>query len=72
MAAHNPEPPKNGPSRALLDADPDESFATILGRVTRYECTHCGEHRFTRPTHCKECGCDDFETVTPEVEHGGE
>lgn len=68
MGASEDRTPSNGPSRALLEADPDESVSEILKRVTRYECSECGESRFTRPQHCKECGCEDFDVVEPEVD----
>ena len=68
MAASDQPTRISGPSRALLDADPDEPISDILARVKRFECRDCGEQRFTRPMNCKECGCETFDVVEPEVD----
>ncbi len=60
--------PRNGPARALWEADEDTPVTEIpalLEEVARWECVSCGEQRFTCPQRCRRCGCADFQKTVP-------
>lgn len=60
--------PRNGPAKALWDADPEtpiEEIPELLRDVYRWECTDCGNVTFTHPGRCRRCKSTDFER------HGG-
>lgn len=55
--------PRNGPARALWEADKDtpvSQIPEILKTVDRWECDHCGNRRFTLPEHCGQCQSTTF------------
>lgn len=55
--------PRNGPARALWEADentPVNEIASLLNDVERWECTSCGVQKFTRPERCSRCGEAEF------------
>lgn len=52
--------PRNGPARALWEADKDTPIREILQSVDRWECNQCGNQRFTRPENCIKCGHGSF------------
>lgn len=60
--------PRNGPARALLDADPDTPVTElheVLKHVPRWRCLNCGQEKFTHPQNCSSCGEGSFEKRTP-------
>lgn len=60
--------PRNGPARALWEADGDtpvSEIPSLLNDVERWECINCGKQKFTRPTHCGECGEQEWVKTLP-------
>jgi hypothetical protein len=60
--------PRNGPARALWEADkttPVSEIASVLDDVERWECTSCGQQKFTRPECCSRCGEADYRKTVP-------
>lgn len=63
--------PRNALARALLDADPGDvpgNVPEILNSVERWECTSCGQQKFTRPEHCSCCGEAESRKTVPAEE----
>jgi hypothetical protein len=60
--------PRNGPARALWEADEDTpvgEIASLLDDVERWECTSCGKQKFTRPRCCSRCGGTEYQKTVP-------
>jgi len=58
--------PRNGPARALWEADentPVQEIPAILETVDRWECVSCEMQKFTRPGQCSRCGEQEFQQV---------
>lgn len=62
--------PRNGPARALWEADKDtpvRKIPEVLASVERWGCASCGKQRFTRPERCSQCAGAQFEKVVPDA-----
>lgn len=60
--------PRNGPARALWEADkntPVSEIGSLLDDVERWECTSCGKQKFTRPERCSRCGATEYQKTIP-------
>lgn len=60
--------PRNGPARALWEADentPVSEISSLLDDVERWECTSCGKQKFTRPERCSLCGEAEYRKTVP-------
>jgi hypothetical protein len=60
--------PRNGPARALWEADkntPVSEIGSLLDDVERWECTNCGKQKFTRPECCSCCGATEYQKTVP-------
>jgi len=60
--------PRNGPARALWEADEDtpvQQIPELLDDVERWECVECGTQKFTRPERCQQCCSTEFVRVVP-------
>jgi len=66
--------PRNGPARALWEADEDTpvgEIGSLLDVVERWECSTCGEQKFTRPERCSRCGEAEYQKTVPKEESIG-
>ena len=60
--------PRNGPARALWEADkntPVSEIASLLDDVERWECTSCAKQKFTRPERCSRCSATEYQKTVP-------
>jgi len=64
--------PRNGPARALWEADEDTpvgKIASLLDDVERWQCSSCGKQKFTRPERCTCCGGTEYQKTVPAGEY---
>lgn len=60
--------PRNGPARALWEADKNThvgEIGSLLDDVERWECTSCGKQKFTRPERCSHCSGVKYRKTVP-------